>query len=146
MRSFLILAVCVAAAVAIPLRSKRFGTPIEVEDACNPNLGNQTFADDPNDCGSFYICKHGWPVSMRCPGDSIWTPETERCEVPHNATNEACGFVAPTTESPDLGNLEGYPGPCSYECDDGGCVGLNQVCDGVANCEDGTDEPEEYIY
>lgn len=142
MRSLICLVgILFTVAQATPLQ-KRLGVPLEAEDGCNPNIGNATYVSDADDCQVFYHCDHGWPKLTRCPGETVWTPGTERCEAPEDAVNDDCGYIAPEpimmafNETMDMAHAR-----CEFFCVEGSqCIAWSAKCDGVENCDDGSDE------
>ncbi|XP_014671026.1 PREDICTED: uncharacterized protein LOC106811818 [Priapulus caudatus] len=77
-------------------RDKRFFLPQTVVDQCDPNVGNLTFAADPNNCQVFYSCVHGWPKMELCPGFGVYNPGSQRCEDEEAAVNDVCGHIPPS--------------------------------------------------
>ncbi|XP_014675041.1 PREDICTED: uncharacterized protein LOC106815126 [Priapulus caudatus] len=137
------LFVCLCAASSSSIK-KRFGAPPDVERACDPRDGNQTFVANVDDCNSYWECVHGWPYARQCPNELVWSHQEGRCEDKYTAVNEACGFLAlppPTTIVPPQ-----YDGVCDVPCvsnPDEECVAFSMVCDGIAHCSDASDEPSE---
>ncbi|XP_014665098.1 PREDICTED: uncharacterized protein LOC106807305 [Priapulus caudatus] len=128
---------------------KRFGVPVAAEDACNPSLGNATFAADASDCQLFYMCVHGWPQLSFCPADTILSQTSAhvgRCETAVRACQRhVCGHVPPrpptwTANTCSAVIEEGYS-QCDFHCvASPECIAWHARCDGIRHCRDGSDE------
>ncbi|KAF9814305.1 hypothetical protein SFRURICE_015242 [Spodoptera frugiperda] len=85
--------------------------PIDDETCnCRPEEAPSICAADGSDgvlvanenCNQFYICDHGKPVALSCPGNLLYNPYIEQCDWPENVD---CGdrVIPDTSQTPPPG-------------------------------------------
>ncbi|KAL4717053.1 hypothetical protein ACJJTC_016940 [Scirpophaga incertulas] len=59
--------------------------------------GSENILVAHENCNQFYICNEGTPVALRCPGNLLFNPQTDKCDWPENVN---CGDrEIPNTDS-----------------------------------------------
>ncbi|XP_078053187.1 serine protease nudel [Augochlora pura] len=92
-----------------------------------------------------------WSGTIFCQGNKGWYPaaafedENGPCDFQNTQTLTSIDHINPyLTEALDNARLSIEPSCDGFRCHIGQCVSKNQVCDGVPDCRDQTDEDPEY--
>nr|AWI47792.1 peritrophin A-like protein [Spodoptera frugiperda] len=141
--------------------------PIDDETCnCRPEEAPSICAADGSDgvlvanenCNQFYICDHGKPVALSCPGNLLYNPYIEQCDWPENVD---CGdrvvpdpsqtpppgpgsspnpTPSPTASTPSSGACncrpEEAPSICAADGSDGVLV-AHEICNKFYKCNHG---------
>nr|AHL26192.1 vitellogenin receptor [Pandalus japonicus] len=99
------------------------------------------YGDDEEDCN----CEEG---QFKCKTNDVCIPDTWKCnrigDCPDLSDEENCPNIpsaVPTTIMPATTSDSGWNCEIKeYECKNGQCISGNRVCDGAADCDDGSDE------